>query len=326
MSSALYAISYRQTGGVVALCSFEQQELPDPPAAAALLGRLVGARLPLSLSTSGAPLAIPASELACDRVKPPSRQDLDAALAEPYLFRVGLEADAAALPPLGDGKEKALRKANRYFVSSVALTAEPSASARVQVTLSSQQPDTLAAVLLFEGHDPVTKTSQATVKGVTQLVFALPADVEISPGASYGMVLLMEGAPVEARSVQASRGGSGGGGGGGGGGSGGGGGGAPPLSTDQPGPSGPSAASAPAEGGATRTAGVNAPPRSASTEGGIARTAPVEGGVSAARTVLVEGGVAPSRSAASASSGAAPPPAGSALPPAAALISPKGAE
>ncbi len=231
-------------------------------------------------------------------MKPPSRQDLDAALAEPYLFRVGAAVDAAATPPLGDGKEKALRKANRYFVSSVALTVEPSLSARVQVTLSSQQPDTLAAVLLFEGHDPVTKTSQATVRGVTQLVFALPADVELSPGASYGMVLLLEGAPVEARSVQASRGGGGGSGGGGGGG-GNTGTGTPSPTTDQPGPSVPSAPSAPQ---------------------------PAESGAPATRTVPAAGGVTPSRSAASAQPGAAAPPAGSALPAAAALISPKGAE
>src|SRR5689334_12184980 len=114
MPSALYAISYVPTGSVVALCSFEKQDLPDRPGWARLLATLVGARLPISLSTSGAPLELPASELACDLLKAPSRQDYEAALAEPYRFRVSLDPDGAAVPELGDGKEKVLKRADKY--------------------------------------------------------------------------------------------------------------------------------------------------------------------------------------------------------------------
>ena len=205
MPAALYAISYRPTASLVALCSFEQQDLADEPAWARLLTMLVGARLPISLSTGGAPIELATNELACDLVQTPSRQDLEAVLAEPYRFRVSVDPDAPGLPPLGDGKEKVLRKANRFAVGSIALIVAPPAPARVKVMLSNAPPDGVNARLLFEGRPPATRDPQAARDGTapTDLFFTLPSDVTITPGASYGMVFLMEGAPVEARSVRA---------------------------------------------------------------------------------------------------------------------------
>jgi len=200
MPSALYAISYRPTCSVVALCSFENQDLVDPAAWDQLLAALVGAALPISMSTSGAALEIAASELGCDLVKDPSRQDFETALAEPYRFRVTLDPEPPTLPILGDGKEKVLRKANKNAVKAIALV--DGTPAQVKVTLATAPPDGVAARLVFEGRDPVSKEPSRDPAS-KDLVFTLPADVSINPSASYGVVFFMEGTPVEARSVKA---------------------------------------------------------------------------------------------------------------------------
>ena len=199
MPSALYAISYRPTCSVVALCSFEKQDLVGPAAWDQLLAALVGAALPLSMSTSGATIEIVASDLGCDLVKQPSRQDFEAALAEPYRYRVSLDPETPTLPILGDGKEKVLRKANRNAVKSIALI--DGVSAQVKVTLASPPPDGFIARLIFEGRDPATASRETSTS--RDLLFTLPSDVTITASASYGVLFLLDGAPVEARSVKA---------------------------------------------------------------------------------------------------------------------------
>ena len=208
MPSALYAISYRPTASVVALCSLEKQDLPDKAAWDRLLATLIGPRLPISLLTSGAPIEIPAYLLGCDLVRPPSQQELEAALAEPYRFQVGLEQEGPTVPELGDGKEKILKPATRYSVASIGFRNTPGEPIGIKVTLSSQLDGETSANLWFDGRGlaqreaTATLTAAATPAPTRDLTFALGPNVTLTPGASYGVVLFLAGAPVEARPVR----------------------------------------------------------------------------------------------------------------------------
>lgn len=202
MPSALYAISYRPTASVVAVCSLEQQELPDRPSWLALLETLVGTGLPISLPTRTGSFEIPVHELGCDLVRPPSQKDLEDVLAEPYQFRVTLDPGGAGTVQPGDGQEKVLRRAGENAVQSIALNVKNGAPPQVQVTLASRALEGIEARLLFEG-EPAPRVPSATRDATVSDLCFTPSNVTITPGATYGVMFFMAGVPVEARSVRA---------------------------------------------------------------------------------------------------------------------------
>jgi hypothetical protein len=204
MSSALYAISYVPTGGVVALCSFEKQELLDQAAWDRLRDTLVGTRLPISLPTGGVPLEIPPNELGCDLVRVPSRQDYEDALAEPYRFRVSLDPEESGPVRPGDGREKVLRRANKNAVQSITLIVAGDVLTQVKVTLASPVSVGVDARLLFEGEFATRVASATRDPTVSDLFFKLGSDAAVTPGASYGVIFFMAGVLLESRSVRVS--------------------------------------------------------------------------------------------------------------------------
>lgn len=204
MPSALYAISNKSTAGVIALCSLEEQELPDPAAWNRLLATLVGPRLPISLSTNGGSFELPATELGCDLVRPPSQQELEAVLAEPYKYRVIVEPDEGAPVRPGDGKEKVLQRATSNAVQAIALMPGRDGLAQVRVTLASPPPEGAEVRLWFEGALAMRVPAPRGAAVSADLFFTLGNDVTINVGASYGVMVFMAGAPIEARSVRAT--------------------------------------------------------------------------------------------------------------------------
>ena len=205
MPSALYAISYKSTASVIALCRFEQQTLVDQAASDRLLAALVGPRLPISMSTSNpaVELTLPASELGCDLVNDLSPLDLEPMLAEPFRYRV-TGPGGQTVP--GDGNPKVLTIADTHKVDSITLT--PGAGgARAQVTVTLEEDDKAdmaGARLVFEGRPPISPEPRSASEPVlsNKAEFRLPAGVAIDKQHSYAVMFLLEGAAVEARLVQ----------------------------------------------------------------------------------------------------------------------------
>src|SRR3954464_6166065 len=98
MSSALYTISYKPTCSVVALCSFEKKNLVDQAAWDQFLTTLIGAKLPISISSHDAAIEIAASDLGGDLVKPLAPLDLEAVLMDPYSYRVSVDPAGVTTP------------------------------------------------------------------------------------------------------------------------------------------------------------------------------------------------------------------------------------
>lgn len=111
MPIALYALSYKDTGSVLAFCSLEQQQVVDPASASALRDDLVGSEaFVLAISTSSRisqPITVPRVDLVLDEVDvdslSPSR--VRALAGDPYAYQLELPDDTHSF---GDGTPKKL--------------------------------------------------------------------------------------------------------------------------------------------------------------------------------------------------------------------------
>jgi hypothetical protein len=190
MPEALYAITFKKTGNVLAVCSFEKRSPADPPAWDQLLQDLVGDRLTIPV-TSGTPIQIARDHLAVDEITGPP-QPLDV-LANVY----GHQLDLAAGAQPGDGKPKDLA-ANAKTVTSFALAQVGT------LTVKLSGPEGLApakAWLLFEGaSDPIPTMTVASQDTFTFTI----SSVTLAQNSSYGFVFIKDGVPVTAGYEKAS--------------------------------------------------------------------------------------------------------------------------
>jgi hypothetical protein len=105
MPATLYAISFQPTASVLAVCSFEKQNLADAAAWQQLRDALVGDALPINLGAAPK-FKVPASFLAVDAI--PTVLPSDDVVLNPYLHQVSLLSPTDAVVP-GDGKDKILK-------------------------------------------------------------------------------------------------------------------------------------------------------------------------------------------------------------------------
>jgi hypothetical protein len=191
MPVALYAITFKRTGSVLAVCSFEQRSLADPSASKQLLQGLVGDRVTIPV-TSGQPIQIGRDDLAVDEITGPA-QPLDV-LSNVHGHQLDLPAGAEP----GDGTPKDLVAANVKTVVSFALVH----TGTLTVMLSAPEgPVPAKAWLIFEGSsDPIPTMTMA---GQPAFTFTI-SSVNLVQNSSYGFVFVKDGVPVTAGYVNAS--------------------------------------------------------------------------------------------------------------------------
>jgi hypothetical protein len=168
MPSTIYVLTYKDTGSVVSYCMLEKQKLPDKPAVAALLDRLVGDNLVLSLAASGIGFKIPKADLVVDelQIDDPAKRD-DFARA-PYKYIL----DVADPTKLGDGSTKKLGTplaVNSYVLDST--TTPPSFA----VTLSNPLGPSVNGYVFVEGMPVVAAHATAPTQKISFPLAALTA-------------------------------------------------------------------------------------------------------------------------------------------------------
>jgi hypothetical protein len=180
MPAALYGVSFKKTGHLLAICSFEKRELADSTAAQQLLEDLVGKSLVIS-AWLRSPIKVDLDQLAADPLRgqaaPPDK------IANVYGYQV--QAGGGAL---GDGKEKDLALATGNTINKLELDA----NAILKVTLGVADSISHDAWVLFEGAAaPIKGTSTA---GQPTIKISIP--LPVSSTQSYGFLFLMDGIPA----------------------------------------------------------------------------------------------------------------------------------
>jgi hypothetical protein len=189
MPPALYAISFKRTGHVLAICSFEKQSLANAAAAQALLEKLVVKHLVIAAS-SGQEIRVGLDELVLDPVA--GKAAPADVIANPWAYQV--QGPAANF---GDGNDKQLVPATTNTVDTVALVN----GGGLTVTLHSSDPIPHDAWVVFEGSPaPVAGTTLTNGKTVTMSITA----VSVAANVSYGLLFLKDGVPATAAYVNAT--------------------------------------------------------------------------------------------------------------------------
>lgn len=194
MPSALYAVTHATTRKVLALASFERKtKLTDQDAWKTLRGDLVGEKLTIDIgTTTHGPVELLASELAVDEI---NVEGIDPRMYydHPYTFELEQSGATAAVP--GDGTLKKLS------TPADTLTITLRASGTLDVELSSPPPSGLVtATIVFEGGAPQNKTINGA-NFTKKATFAIAAPVTV--GHEYVVLVMVTGAPVEARRIVA---------------------------------------------------------------------------------------------------------------------------
>ncbi len=189
MPSALYAISYKATASVLAVCSLEKQDLTSKKAPDELRTRLVGDKLTISMSTkTQQPLAIGADDLAADEIDIVDQAPL---VSDPYAY--GLVAQDPTQPVhAGDGTVKKVAKGSNSVT--VALTH----NGVLTVTFTNAPHALTSFGVLFEGKDIENDTIVYPDNSRTFQVGAL------TQNAYYAVIVVGTGIPTFAQMVIAT--------------------------------------------------------------------------------------------------------------------------
>ena len=188
MPPALYAISFKRTGHVLAICSFEKQSLANADAARALLEKLMVNHLVIAAS-SGQEIRVGLDELVLDPIA--GKAAPADVIASPWTYQV--QGPAAQF---GDGSDKQLIAATKA-VDAVALAA----GGGLTVTLHSADGTPQQAWALFQGAPaPISGTTLTNGNVVTMSITAVP----VIGGVSYGLLFLKDGVPATAAYVNAT--------------------------------------------------------------------------------------------------------------------------
>jgi hypothetical protein len=186
MPAAFHAISFRDTRSLLALTSFEKQELVDDAARLALRDTLVGGQLPVRLGQD-TKLEIPASYLALDVLsEPPSNRE---APRYPYRFKIDLASTGEVVA--GDGAEKIVTEAALYSYASRAYNTTTS-SLTVTFTQSLPRPPAgkLPAWIVIREHLPIPGVLDAANDKIIK--FQLPSTI----AANEKFLLLVQDSPI----------------------------------------------------------------------------------------------------------------------------------
>ena len=178
MPVAFYALSYKDTGSVLAFCSLEQQTLVDAASVTALRDRLVGPGLSISISTrSGQPLNIAADDLVVDEVDVP---DPRAIASDPYSRQILIPSDASTKP--GDGKRKQLTQPG----SNVSLKLDLQGNLTAKPANPPPPPVNMYAIL--EGHSALPVVLQVPNNTAT-----FPFGGALTGGSAYAVLFVGQG-------------------------------------------------------------------------------------------------------------------------------------
>lgn len=177
MPSMLYALSYKQTAGVLAFCSLEDRKLTGEEDANKLRQVLVGDAFEISMTPGASPLKIGFRDLAIDPV-----EDAEIFLDQPYLYRV------VGTP--GDGKTKPVERVGSNTIVSISL---PDGKNTATFTLKNKVL-TAKAWLLIEDAGPIPSSPSVLGDVIT---FELP--FLIKKGNEYRLLFLMPDVCVELR-------------------------------------------------------------------------------------------------------------------------------
>lgn len=175
MPAALYAISFKKTGNLLAICSFEKQAPADQAAWDQLLTTLIGDKLTMAIGPAGPMIALAPQDLALDAIGGPAQPEN--VIANVYSYRIDL-SDPNTRP--GDGKDKALAPANANAVTAMKIDA---VARQVIVTLNTAEGAVAHKVyLLFEGCDPV---EHETTIGSADVKIPIDPSVALVAGTRY---------------------------------------------------------------------------------------------------------------------------------------------
>lgn len=178
MATAVYAISHKDTFSILAVCSLQKQPVSDAKTASALLDRLVGGKMTLSIPTAHAgPISIPASVLIIDEVN----IDANTLALNPYGYQI---APTGTQKP-GDGTPKGVSA----FSNPTTISLAANGTLTVKPVNPPGPPIPMYAIL--EGHQPQSLTLQVPNDHVD---FAF-TDTLISKTA-YGVVFVGLGVPT----------------------------------------------------------------------------------------------------------------------------------
>lgn len=186
MPSALYAISFKKTGNLLAVASFEEESLADQTSRDALFKALIGDKWIADGAATGSQIVLKPNDLAIDELTPDVK--VDDVLADLYSY--GLDLSAVGTTP-GDGKPKSLVKTTTYEIHSLKID---HTSRTVVVTMTtSEGPVPHDAYLLFEGSDPV---KGGTTAGSPTVTLPIDASVTINTATHYRFMFVKNDAPV----------------------------------------------------------------------------------------------------------------------------------
>jgi hypothetical protein len=145
MPVAFHAISFRDTRTLLALASFEKQELIDDDARNKLRDSLVARELLIRVDTS-AKFTVASSYLALDVLsEPPPRSSY----TDPLSFKINLASTGEVVA--GDGSEKIITKASLYAAVTVARATPGS----LKITFNESLPASLPAFVVFRDQLPI---------------------------------------------------------------------------------------------------------------------------------------------------------------------------
>ncbi len=184
MPAIIYALSYKDTGSILSYCMLEKQKLVDKPAVAALLDRLVGDNLLLSLKTSGGDgFKIPKADLVVDELTITDPVERDKFVRAPYNYVL----DASDPTKLGDGSPKTLGTA--LAVDSYKLSSTTTPKPSFLVTLSNPLISTVQGYVLVEGVPPVAGNATSPQSAIK---FSLPVG-SLTAGQLYAVIFAGRG-------------------------------------------------------------------------------------------------------------------------------------
>lgn len=183
MPKALYGISFKDTGSLLAVCSVEQRTL-TADSAAAMLKELVGDQLRLSVGDpSGKQIQIKSEFLALDELKGPA---LPAnVLADLYSYKVVIAQGGQ----LGDGTPKEVSNASGPTLDLVSLKL---ASKQVHVTMSLAEGALATPVyLVFQDQNPALQSTRAALAD-----FDLTVGASLTAGTEYQFAIIKPNSPI----------------------------------------------------------------------------------------------------------------------------------
>jgi len=175
MPVAVYALSYKDTGSVLALCSLEKQAVVDQASANALRDRLVGDELAISMSTRGQPITIAAEDLVLDEVEV---ADPRALAGDPYAYQLAAVSDGPSR--FGDGTPKQLVQPGNN------VTLRLDADGTLTAT-TANDPQRINLYAILEGHSAIQVTLQ-----VQSDVASFRFDERLTPNQAYAILFVGE--------------------------------------------------------------------------------------------------------------------------------------